>query len=89
VLCIPHTYAKVYKSVFRAVLLMSSLDAKVLLLRLIAKSALCHVWYESVLYYIWAVSETNSLVSNVGVQTSWNARLNYGRMSCVSKIKAW
>ena len=30
-LCIPHTYAKVYKSVFHAVLLMSSLDAKVLL----------------------------------------------------------
>jgi len=55
------------------------------------------VWYAAFvlqvkayyIYYIWAVPETNSLISNVGFQTSWDAKLNYGRMSCVSKIKAW
>jgi len=65
--------------------------------RHVDKSALYHVWYAAFvlqvkayyIYYIWAVPETNSLISNVGFQTSWDAKLNYGRMSCVSKIKAW
>ena len=64
-------------------------------LRQIFIAVLYHVWYAAFVlqvkayYTIWAVPEPNSLISNVGVQTSWNAKLNYGKMSCVSKIKAW